>query len=195
MRSSIQLFAFVGLLAFCGVGCAHYQVNLQQPEQYATTITDKADVLVNIDPLRYIFRSVEDVLVIRIKNPTTEPIELLGNQSSAIDVSGEAHPLRSQTIPPGAFIKLIVPPPRPTVYDPGPNVSFGFGAIGRVDRGYIEDRTAPYVYDEPRTLTMSDVGNNFYWDWKANTAIKLILTYQQQGQVLHQTFTFFKQKL
>lgn len=176
-------------------GCAHYQFNLQQPAQYAVTVTTKADVTVNVDPLQYIFRGIEDELVVRIKNPTTEPIELLGNQSSAIDVSGEAHPLRSQTIPPGAFIKIIVPPLRPTDYNTGPDIGFGFGLIGRVDRGYVEDRTAPYVYDDPRTLTMSDEGSNFYWNWQANTTAKLIFTYQRHGEALHHTFTFFKQKL
>jgi hypothetical protein len=192
-RFSLMLLLLVLLL---GGGCANYQFNLVKPEQYAAVIGTKSDVVVNVDPLEYRFIGMEGYLVVRIKNPTGDAIELIGEQSSAIDSTGEAHPLRSQTIPPGAFIKVILPPPRPTVNDSGPGIGFGFGVIGRLDRGYVDDRLYdPYWNDRPQTLTLYDQGSNFYWDWNANTSVKVIFTYQRAGHPFHQDFTFFKQKL
>src|SRR5690348_13162230 len=124
---SLMLLLAVPLLAS---GCAHYDFNLVKPEQFAATVGKKQDTVVTLDPLEYHFRNVDNFLVVRIKNPTDDPIQLLGDRSSAVDGHGEAHPLRSQTIPPAAYVKVIVPPPRPTAYDPGPHFGFGFGTVG-----------------------------------------------------------------
>jgi hypothetical protein len=191
----LAYFELILALLLCS-GCAHYQFNEVEPKSEAIAITEHGDTVGTFESLQYTMRAVEGNLVIRIKNLASDSIDLLGNQSSAIDATGEAHPLRSQTIPPGAFIKVILPPPRPTVYDPGPNVGFGFGIIGRLDRGYGGDRFyGPDWYDVPRTLTLYDQGSNFYWDWKANSSVKVIFTYQRDGHPFHQEFTFFKQKL
>src|SRR5947209_79120 len=99
-------------------GCA-YQFNLVKPEKFAATLSTKEDTVVDLDPMQYHFRIYDNVLVVHIKNPTPDPIQLLGDRSSAIESHGEAHPLRTQIIPPGAFVKVLIPPPRPTAYDPG----------------------------------------------------------------------------
>jgi hypothetical protein len=188
-RSLILLFAIL-LLA----GCAHYDFNLVKPEQFAATVGKKDDTPVTVDPLEYRFRNVDNFLVVRIKNPTGDPIQLLGDRSSAVDGRGEAHPLRSQTIPPGAYVKVIVPPPRPTAYDPGPHFGFGLGVIGRAGRGFggLYD---PLFYDEPRVYTLYDEGNNYYWDWRGNTSVKLTFTFERGGKTFSDEFTFFKKKL
>src|SRR5947207_207477 len=100
-------------------GCATYEYDLLRPEQFVTHIPRKSEVKVTIDPLEYRFISYENHLVVRILNHADEPIQLLGSQSSAIDPNAEGHPLRTQTIAPATFIKLILPPPRPQFRDDG----------------------------------------------------------------------------
>lgn len=184
-RSPILLLA-IPLLA---IGCARYDFSLVKPEQFAATVAKKDDTVVTLDPLEYHFRNVDNFLVVRIKNPTGDPIRLLGDRSSAVDGHGEAHPLHTQTIPPGAFVKVIVPPPRPTAYDPGPH--FGFGFAYNNGGGLY----SPWYYDGPHTYTLYDEGNNFYWDWRKNTSVRLTFTFERGEKTFGNEFTFFKKKL
>jgi hypothetical protein len=177
------------LTPFLG-GCV-YQFNLVKPEKFAANISRKEDTVVDLDPMQYRFRVVDNFLIVRIKNPTSDPIQLLGDRSSAIDSHGEAHPLRSQMIPPGAFVKVIIPPPRPTAYDSGPSFGFGIGVIGRAGRGF---GGLYEPLDEPRTFTLYDAGNNYYWDWKPNSSVRLIFTFDRGGKSFTDEFTFYKRK-
>lgn len=188
LRSSRSLILLFGI-PLLAIGCARYDFNLVKPEQFAATVERKEDTVVTRDPLEYHFRNVDNFLVVRIKNPTGDPIRLLGDRSSAVDGHGEAHPLRSQTIPPGAFVKVIVPPPRPTAYDPGPH--FGFGFAYNYGGGLYD----PWYYDGPRTYTLYDEGNNYYWDWRKNSSVKLTLTFERGEKTFADEFTFFKKKL
>jgi hypothetical protein len=177
-------------------GCATYEYDLLKPEQFATHIPRKSEVKVAIDPLDYRFVSYENHLIVRIINPTDEPIQLLGGQSSAVDPSGESHPLRTQTIAPETFIKLILPPPRPQFRDDGPYIGFGVGVVGRAGhRGFYDPFYGSAFYDEPRYYTVYDESDNFYWDWNDESTARLLLTFQRGGEMFHHEFTFKRRKV
>src|SRR3954466_12994253 len=91
-------------------GCTHFEYELVRPADFAQHIGTKEDVTVSLDPLEYRFRSYEDHLVIRIYNPTDEPIKLIGDESSTVDPQGQSHPLRGAPTESPSFVKLILPP-------------------------------------------------------------------------------------
>src|SRR5437879_2762117 len=134
MRSPVRILALVFLLAG---GCAKYEYNLVKPPDLARHISANTDTVFTLDPLEYRLRTVENRLVMRAFNPTSDVIELVGPKCSVVDPDGQSHPLRSQSIAPQSFIKLIFPPPRPQVYEPyyGPYWGVGLGVNTRVDAG------------------------------------------------------------
>src|SRR5205814_908677 len=79
----------------------------------ARHIGAKADQVVRVDPLEYRLRSYDNRLVLSIFNPTQDPITLAGDRSYVVDPKDQSHPLRSQTIAPNTFVRLILPPMRP----------------------------------------------------------------------------------
>lgn len=189
MPRAITLLTFFFLLP----GCVTYEYDLVKPERFAGHISRKSEVVANLDPLAYHFITYENHLIIRIKNDTDDPIQLQGDHSTAIDPHGESHPLRSQTIAPGSFIKLILPPPRPTVYDPGPHFGFGVGVMGGAyhrDPFFAED-----YWSEPRYYTVYDEANNLYWDWPGQSTARLILTFQRGDKTFKDEFSFFRKKM
>ena len=191
-RTLSSLLVVVPLLT----GCATYEYDLVQPEQFATHIPRKSEVKLAIDPLDYRFLSYENHLIVRILNPTDEAIQLLGGQSTAVDPKGESHPVRTQTIAPGTFIKLILPPPRPQFRDEGPHFGFGIGVIGHAGhRGFYDPFYESAFYDEPRYYTMYDEADNFYWDWNGESTARLLLTFQRGNATFRQEFTFRRRKV
>ena len=88
-----------------------------------------------------------------IFNPTGDAITLLGDQSSVVDPRGQSHPLRTQSIAPAAFIKLILPPMRP-VYRANPSIGIGVGVgfsrayYNRFGYGGVYDP----LWDEPQGI-------------------------------------------
>jgi hypothetical protein len=177
-------------------GCATYEYDLLKPEQFATHIPRKSEVKVTIDPLEYRFISYESHLIVRMLNHTDDPIQLLGGQSSAVDPNGESHPLRTQTIAAGTFIKLILPPPRPQFRDEGPHIGLGFGVYGRAGRsGFYDPFYGSRFYDEPRYYTVYDEADNFYWDWNDESTARLLLSFQRGGETFRHEFTFRRRKV
>lgn len=192
----LLLGALLLLLPVLGGGCATYEYDLVKPEKFATHIGRKQEVKVAVDPLEYRFVSYDNHLIVRVFNPTEEPIQLVGGQSSAVDPKGESHPLRTQTIAPGTFVKLVLPPPRPQVYDSGPRIGFGLGVFGRAGHPGFFDPYGEGFYDtEPRYYTVYDEGNNFYWDWPGETEARLLLTYQRGAKMFHDEFAFRRKKV
>ena len=88
-------------------------------------IGTKSDTTFTIDPLEYRLRSYEDHLVIRVYNPTDDPIQLLGPQSTVVDPHSQSHALHGATIESHSFVKLILPPP---LYAAPYGPEFGFAA-------------------------------------------------------------------
>jgi len=186
LRALALLFSLVGI-----GGCTVYQYDVVKPENLAGHVGDRDKVL-ELNPLVYRLRSVESRLVIRIYNPTDDPIQLLGPQSVVVDPHGQSHPLRSQTIAPKAFIKLIFPPPPPTVYENGPTFGIGFGVIGRAH--YHDAFVGSGLYDEPRYYTVYDENDVTRWDWEGETDLRATFTYERANRTFHDEFLFHRRK-
>jgi hypothetical protein len=220
MRSArIAILAlFVSMLAGAAGGCAHYEYDLVEPRDLTRHISRKADAVAEIDPLTYRLRSVDNRLVLRIYNNTDDSIELLGDKSSVVDPDGQSHPLRSQSIAPKSFIKLIVPPPKPYVYDTSPTFGVGMGYGVRVDatpgpppEGLPDRREfhthypqwEPYFRDEPQYLAASaasaaasfDENDSYYWTWKGSGEARVHLVYRRGDSDLRHDFVFRRVKV
>lgn len=181
-RSSLFL-----ALVLTTVGCAHYEYDVLQPHLKDNRVGTKEDLTVAIDPLRYELRSVDNRLVVRIGNPTSEVIEVVGVRSAVVDPAGQARPVRSQPIPPGAFMKLILPPVRPEyVASGGPRLGYS-GGIGPREFGYTQ-------WDPPVEYTLRD-GGETYWDWRGETNATLTLVFKQAGKEFTHTLAFSRVKV
>jgi hypothetical protein len=161
------------------VGCARYEYDITRPQEFAQHIGSKSDVVFSRDPLEYRWRTVENRLVLRIFNPTDQPITLLGQRSSLVDPEQQSHPLATQTMAPDSFIKLILPPLRPRIERTGPSIGIGVGTMigsGRYGRRAV----TPYPDwpPEPRYMTVYD-DDAIYWDWNGATRVRLTLVFQR----------------
>jgi hypothetical protein len=183
-------------------GCAKYEYNLVRPPELQRHIGKATDAVFSLDPLEYRMRTVDSRLVVRIFNPSNDVIELVGPRCSVVDPDGQSHPLRTQSIAPGSFIKLIFPPPRPQVYDYGP--TFGLGIGYRVDAypyrrvpGYY-DPYWPYYdpyYLSPRYLAVYDENDTYYWDWRGEGEARAVLTFRRGEKEFRHEFLFRRQKM
>ncbi len=187
MRSALLIAAM--LLT----GCARYEYDLAQPPTLARHI-GKTDEVFAIDPLEYRLVTYDNSLVMRIYNHTDQPITLEGTRSYAIPPTGQSHPLHSQTIAPGAFIKLILPPPRPYYDRSGP--VFGIG-IGVSSGGYPARYGAGAAYDEwPSYSTYYDENDATFWDWPGEGELRLTLVYVRPGgQTFQHEFALRRKKM
>jgi hypothetical protein len=192
------LFCAMGLMILLVGGCASYQYNLVQPAELSRHIGAKTDQTITIDPLQYRLRTVDNRLVMRIYNQSGDPIELNGAASTVVDPDGQSHPLRSQTIAPDSFIKLIFPPLQPKVYGPSPAFGVGMGYGWRVDatasRRALE---TPAPLGVPRyCAVVVDPNDTIYWDWKgAGGEMRLMLVFTRKGSEFRQAFLFRRQKM
>jgi hypothetical protein len=194
MRSfTLMLAPF--LLLVGGSGCAKYEYSLVKPEELSRHVGTKVDAVVTIDPLEYRMLTVDNRLVLRIFNPNQQPVELLGARSATVDPKGQSHPLRSQTIVPGSFIKLIIPPIQPKVYDPyyGPNWGMGVGAGVRAS-SHSHCHSAANS-SGPVYLMMMDESDTYYWDWSGEGECRLLLVYNRAGKEFTHEFLFRRQKM
>ena len=176
-------------------GCAHYEYDLTNPPDLARHIGAKSDEIVRVDPLEYRLRTYENRLVMSVFNPTPDPITLMGDRSYVVDPAGQSHPLRSRTIAPDTFIRLILPPMRPGYYQSSPGIGIGFGVgysrfyghrYGYRALGYYD----PFFYDQPpRYYTYYDESDNTYWNWEGQTPVRLHLVYFRAGSNNREPFT------
>lgn len=187
MRFSLLLL-FASLLC----GCSTYNYDILQPESAHLRITTSDWQTLPSGPVSYHFRAVESHLVIQIYNTTSDPLRLLGDRSYIVTPSSQSIPLDTQTIAPGAFAKLILPPVQPIIHT-GPAIGIGFGySTGRVYRAYPEDFYNP-AFAEPRMLYVETPAN--YWEWDGETNVTLHLVFDQSGKTVGQTFVFHRVKL
>jgi hypothetical protein len=173
---------------------------LVSPPDLARHIGGGADEVVRVDPLEYRLRTVDNRLVMSIHNPTGEPITLAGDRSYVVAPDGQSHPLRTQTIAPGTFVKLILPPMRPGYYETGPaiGVGLGFGYSSRGRYGYGGGFGSPLYdpyFDEPRYYTYYNESDPTYWTWDGETDAKLHLVYQRGKDSFAHDFTFHRKKM
>jgi hypothetical protein len=140
-------------------------------------------------------RTVDNRLVVRVFNPTEDVIELVGPRCTVVDPSGQSHPLRTQSIAPGSFIKLIFPPPRPQMYDNGPTFGVGVGGGVRVDSSRYRTYD-PYWPDYgPRYMAVYDESDAYYWDWRDEGEVRAVLTFRRGEKEFRHELVFRRQKM
>jgi hypothetical protein len=201
----LLLNVFVLFLLTC-TGCARYGFDVVQPPDVGRRVVERQWTAVPYEPLRYELTAAEGRLVVRIVNPTDQPISLLGHASFVVSPRGESHPMTSQTIAPGSYIRLILPPPRPTASESGPRIGIGFGTVigsgAPYRRGYYPYRGyygpgfgSSFAYDEPRYYTVYDPADNRYWTWDGETDARVSLTYQRGQEQFTHGFVFARRKI
>lgn len=174
------LTSLVALILWCG-GCATYEYDLVRPPELARHVGGQPQI-VQLNPLAYHLQSYDNRLVMQVQNPTADPITLLGDLSTIVDPAGQSHPIRTQTIAPGSFIKLIFPPIPPRIERVGPSIGIG------VRYGYHS------TYAEPQYMTVYE-DSSFYWDWDDQTDARMNLVYDQAGKRFMHQFEFHRKKM
>jgi hypothetical protein len=198
MRPSYFAIFLAGCLLWVG-GCASEEFVIVSPPEFRQVIPQDDDLIVNSGPLEYRFIIVEDHLVIRVKNSTADILHLLGDQSTILDPSGQVHPVAATTLPPGAQLKIVLPPVahlEPT----GPHVSVGAGAgfyRGGYGPGWSDGLGRSDVMPEQsRYVAVYDAGEE-PWPWSHGGEVRLILTFQgarETDKPISQVWVFAKQK-
>jgi hypothetical protein len=181
-------------------GCARYEYDLIQPRALARHIGTEPATL-PVDPLVYQLQSVQNHLVMQIRNPTAEPIVLLGDRSVIVDPDGQSHSLASQTIAPQSFIRLILPGWR-AVYEWDDPYYGGWGGGGGGGGGvYWVHRRRGYFYggyygfyDEPGYVTVYDPSSVAYFPWDGETDVRMTLRYERGGRQFEHSFVFHRRK-
>ena len=197
MRSLLILLGLSGLM-WLSTGCAKYEYDILEPQDHAGHIGSKSDHDVTVEPLMYRLRAYDNRLVMRIYNETDDPIHLQGDRSFVVDPEGQSRPLRSQTIAPRSFIKLIFPPVRP-YWNTGPSVGFGVGYVASSSDCKGSNANVVYrpaFYDQPRYYSLDD-GGVVYWDWRGEGSVRVTLVYQREGanETFSQSFSFQRKKM
>src|SRR5882762_9338797 len=118
--------SFVVILSLLAGGCTRYEFDLAAPPDLATHIGRDKESVVKRDELEYRMQAVESRLLMFVVNSTDDPIELIGQESTAVDPAGQSHSFHSQSIAPHSYVKLILPPMRP-YYRAGPTFGLGLG--------------------------------------------------------------------
>lgn len=150
-----------------------------------------------LDPLEYRMQSAEGRLVIKIFNPTADTILLLGRLSTVVDGGDQSHPLVDQTIAPGSFVKLILPPLRPRLEPSGPRFGIGFGVIAyRAPARPFRQAMAHHRYDDqPRYYSVYDADDPTYWDWEGESDMRLTLIFRRGNDEFKHEFAFHRKKI
>jgi hypothetical protein len=185
--------AFV-LLTLVLAGCARYEYHIVEPADQQMRIGREVRTL-PIEPLEYSMQTYDNRLVVHVRNPLAEPVQLLGHESYVVDPHGQSFPLRTQTIAPGSYVKLILPPMPPRIYRGGPR--FGVGVGLRVHHyrrhhypywGYYDPFFYPYhpafyppAYDGPHYLDVGSLDPT-YWEWRGQTTVRILLRYLRGNQ-------------
>jgi hypothetical protein len=195
------------LLACVLTGCARYEYDITEPPELVRHIGrgDPGQVVLKRDPLEYRLQTYDNRLVMRIHNPTPQPIELLGDKSFAVDPQSQSHPLKAQTIAPNSFIKLIFPP-MPALYRDQPYLGYGiadyhpyypyptgFSGPGPYDP-YYWPYYDPWVYDTPVYLS-ADGSDPTYWTWSGESAVRVRLVYRRGEETFNHEWVFQRRKM
>jgi hypothetical protein len=187
--------ALMGLIVCISAGCTQYEYDITRPPDLAMHVGRKAETRFARDPFEYRMQSADSRLVINIENKTDDSIQLLGDRSSVVDFNGQSHPLRSQAMAPHSFIRLILPPLRPTVRRTG--TTFGIGVGTRIgdrrrlhDDGFLDSDP----FDDPMYLTVVDDDNALFWDWSGEGQIRLLLAFDRKGETFTHEFVIARVK-
>jgi hypothetical protein len=129
---------------------------------------------------------------------------LLGDRSIVVDPRGQSHPLRSQAVAQGSFLKLILPPMPAEVRRSGPTFGIGIG----VGYSHFHGRHGnhafhhgglwhdPFWYDEPRYYSVYDPNDSTYWEWSGEGGeARLVLVFDQGGKLFTHEFVFKRKRV
>lgn len=172
-------------------GCATYEFDITHPPEFSRHISRKADESFTRDDLDYRLRAVEGRLVVRIYNTADNDVRILGARSTLVDPHLQSRPIRSQTIAPGAFVKLILPPLAPQLRPSGPSITIG-GGISSGGGSGIGLGTG--FHDGPDYYEVDD-NSGFYWEWDGASDVRLTLTFERAAQIFTHTFAISRVKL
>lgn len=165
-------------------GCANYRYAVVSPDGQSRDVQEKLDLVIPATPAELRVREFSDRCVIMIENPTAEPIQLDGGQSTLVDPSGETRAIGNQLIPPGAFTKLILPPLRQN--DPrGPEFRIGFGVMVRTEAPPPGPR---------ESVLLSVSGPVEYWEWSGAGEVRLVLSFVQGEKTTRHALTIRRWK-
>ncbi len=156
------------LVSLCG--CARYDFQVIKPDTLSTRVTETASRL-QTPNMVYLMQAYENRLVVQLHNKDAASVELLGEKSFVVDPAGVSHPLRSLTIAPDSWAKLVLPPLRPRFQDHG----FNFGVGAQSDASDAPGMIQPVYLD-----VYADT-DAFYWDWDGDSPIRMRLTYRRAG--------------
>jgi hypothetical protein len=170
------------LLCLLCSGCASYEYELTQPPPGKHIGADDF-VTLDFKPLRYRLRTVENRLVMLIDNPTADSILLVGERSVIVDPAGGSHPLLSQTIAPGTYIKLILPPFAREVYESNPTLYSG-GVL-----------VQPGAFDWAGTYEVFDDSDATFFRWEGETDLRMTLCFEDNKRLFQQTLAFGRRKV
>lgn len=206
-RSRSRLSPLALLLLALTPGCARYEYDVVEPPDLAGHVGEKSWVaLRRPGDVEYRLRSYDDRLVMRLYNRGEGSVKLLGADSAVVDPRGESHPMQSATIPPGAYVQKIFPPPLPRVRRYGPSFGFGVGVMGAQRVGH-RPRHRPYRHRhafhsagfhdfEPRYYTVYDPNDRTYFAWPGETGARFIFALQREGgEVIRHEFLIRRRKM
>jgi hypothetical protein len=127
-------------------GCQSSHFEVVDPPSMVHTIDGSTDIVGSAGGIVYHATVVDALVVFRIENITSAPLDL--SHSTLIAPDGAKHPLDVRTIPPGGFAKLILPPPPP---DPtgGPLISIDL--LGDSPR---RAQNPPWIWPSDRDVTL-----------------------------------------
>ncbi len=169
-------------LAVVAGGCTNYNYTIVRPEVPQPLITAKESGGYESGPVRYRFDNVDNRLVIRVFNNTSDVIELMP-QSSLVDPEGQARPIKPQTILPGAFARIVLPPIKPRIESTGVGLGVGVG-FSSGPGAYRDEYGMARRYDEPRYYTVED-GGEVYWSWRGEGEVQLYVVIEPTGGEIH----------
>jgi hypothetical protein len=189
----MRISSLLILLLLAG-GCTKYEFDLTDPPDLATHIARNKETILKRDELEYRMQAVENRLLMHVVNPTDDPIELMGPQSTAVDPTGQSHPFRSQTIAPHSFVKLILPP-MPVYYRTGPTFGIGVGIHAYRDPyPYGPAFEDPTMWDRPTYFAVVDESETFFWEWEGEGEARIRLTFRRGREEFHHNFVFRRKK-
>lgn len=187
VRTAAQLSLTLLATAFLA-GCASYDFRIIRPQEHQKFITD-SPAHIQTANMSYQMQAREARLVVMIYNEKDQVVQLLGNQSFVVDPAGASHPLRTVTIAPHSYTKLILPPLRPRFEDAPPQWNFGVSGDVSDARPATDQPTQPVYLDYYEDI------DAFYWDWDGQKPIRLSITYRfADGQQATDEFTIEKVK-
>jgi len=153
-------------------GCVHYEYDVVEPPELAGHVGTKAWLALSRGDFEYRMVTSDNRLVVHLYNRGERAAKLLGADSFAVDPRGESHPLQSATIPPGAYVARIFPPPRPELSYTGPTVGVGVGAAYGYGPGHGPWGYGPYHYHDPlRAGAFHSYSPRYYRSTTRTTAV------------------------